>query len=71
VANGAARHAEVLRVGFGHTLTDGTIRPLHVKPGDHIYFAMLAGSEIRIGRETYIITREEEVFGIIPDALDE
>lgn len=62
-----AKYAEVLAVGHGHLMPDGKLVPLKVKVGDRVYFAALAGATIRLGRETYQITREEEIFGIIHD----
>lgn len=64
----AARFAEVISVGCGHLTSDGALRPLKVKPGDKVYFAALAGAEIRLGNEEFLITREEEILGIVREA---
>lgn len=66
-AMNAAKYAEVVAVGDGHRSSDGKIFPLKCKVGDRIYFAALAGAEIRLGGQTYHITREEEVMGIMRD----
>lgn len=60
-----ARFAEVIAVGCGHLTADGSVRPLKVKPGDRIYFAALAGARLRLGREEFQVTREEEILGIV------
>ena len=63
VRNGA-KYGEVVKVGEGRIMNDGTIKPLKVRPGMEVYYVALAGAEIRLGSETFIITREEELLGI-------
>ena len=52
-------------VGEGKLLSDGTIRPLIVKVGDKIVFGKYSGTELKFDGEEYLITREEELLGII------
>ncbi len=56
---------EVVAVGNGKVLEDGTVRPLAVKPGDRILFGKYSGTDIKIGGEEHLIVREDEVLGII------
>ena len=57
--------AEVIAVGAGKRLEDGTTVPCDVKAGDRILFGKYAGTEIKIDDVEHIILREEEVLGII------
>ena len=56
---------EVLAVGQGKLLDDGTVRELQVKVGDRIVFGRYAGTEIKIDGADRLVLREDEVFGIV------
>ena len=56
---------QVLAVGAGKIMKDGSTRPLAVKEGDRILFAKYAGTEIKIDGEEHLILSEEEVLGVI------
>ena len=62
------QEGEVMAVGRGKRLEDGTIVPLDVKVGDRILFGKYSGSEIKIDGEEYVIMREDEVLGILEGA---
>ena len=55
----------VIAVGTGKRLEDGTLVKLDVKAGDRILFGKYAGTEIKIGDVEHVILREDEVLGII------
>lgn len=57
----------VIAVGTGKILKDGSKRPLVVKAGDRILFAKYAGTEIKLDGEEHIIMSEEEVLGVVTD----
>ncbi len=57
--------AEVIAVGNGKILEDGTVRKLEVKAGDKVLFGKYSGSEVKIGGEEHLILREDDVLGII------
>ena len=57
--------AQVVAVGAGKILKDGSKRPLAVKAGDRVLFAKYSGTEIKIDGEEHLILSEEEVLGII------
>ena len=57
--------AEVIAVGTGRTLEDGTVRPLQVKAGDRVLFAKYAETEVKVGGETMLLLREDDLLGII------
>jgi chaperonin GroES len=56
---------EVIAVGPGAQLDSGKIRPMDVKPGDKIIYGKYAGTEVKVGKEEYIILRQEDVLAII------
>jgi chaperonin GroES len=62
------QEAEVMAVGRGKRLEDGTIVPLDVKAGDRVLFGKYSGSEIKLDGVEYIIMREDEVLGIFEAA---
>jgi chaperonin GroES len=55
----------VVAVGEGKLLNDGSLRPLNVRVGDKIVFGKYSGTELKFEGEEYLITREEELLGII------
>lgn len=57
--------AEVIAVGNGKLLEDGSQRPLGVKAGDRILFGKYAGSEIKLDDVEYLIMREDDVLAVI------
>ncbi len=56
---------EVLAVGNGKKLEDGTVIPLDVKAGDRILFGKYAGTEVKVDGIDHLILREDEVLGVI------
>jgi len=56
---------EILAVGNGRTMDDGTVVPLLVKVGDRVVFGKYSGTEIKVGGEDRLILREEEILGVV------
>jgi chaperonin GroES len=56
---------EVVAVGSGKRLEDGTVVALDVKKGDRILFGKYAGTEIKVDGVEHLILREDEVLGVI------
>ena len=56
---------EVIAVGPGAQLDSGKIKPMDVKRGDKIIYGKYAGTEVKVGKEEYIILRQEDVLAII------
>ena len=57
--------AEVIAVGSGKLLENGTRVPPDVKAGDRILFGKYSGAETKIEAEEYLILREDEILGVI------
>ncbi len=56
---------EVLAVGNGKILEDGSVRKLDLKVGDRVLFGKYAGTEVKIDGEERLIVREDDVLGVI------
>lgn len=55
---------EVLAVGEGKLLDDGTVRALALKEGDKILFGKYSGTEIKLDGEDIVVMREDDVLAI-------
>jgi chaperonin GroES len=60
------QEGEVVAVGNGKVLDNGTTVSLDVKVGDKILFGRYSGTEIEIGGEDVLILREDEVLAVLP-----
>ena len=57
--------AEVIAVGAGRQLGDGSVREISLNVGDLILFGKYTGDEIKLEGQEHIILREEDVLAII------
>jgi chaperonin GroES len=55
----------VIAVGNGKVLNSGESRPLDVKVGDKVLFGKYSGNEVKLGEETLLVMREEDIMGVI------
>ncbi len=55
---------EVLAVGTGKVLENGTTVPPSVKPGDRVLFAQHAGVEVKVDDQEFLLLREDHIMGI-------
>jgi len=62
------QEGEIMAIGKGKRLEDGTVVPLDVKTGDRILFGKYSGNEIQLDGVEYIIMREEDVLGVLDAA---
>ena len=58
---------EVIAVGNGKILEDGSVRPMSVKPGDKVLFGKYAGQSVKVEGEELLVLREEYILGVIED----
>jgi chaperonin GroES len=56
---------EVLAVGKGKILENGSVRPMDIKVGDKVLFGKYAGTEIKIEGEEVVVMREDDVMAIL------
>jgi chaperonin GroES len=59
------QQGEVIAVGKGKRLEDGTLTAIDVKPGDRVLFGKYSGSETKVEGTEYIIMREDDVLGVL------
>ena len=59
------QEGEVVAIGNGKRLDNGTLQALDCKVGDRVLFGKYSGSEIKIDGTEHLILREEEVLGIL------
>ena len=59
------QEGEIVAVGTGKTLDNGTKVELAVKVGDKVLFGKYAGTEVKLDGEEYLIMREDDILGII------
>ncbi len=59
------QEAEVVAVGHGKRLEDGTLVALNVKVGDRILFGKYSGNDIRVDGQEYLIMREDDGLGVL------
>jgi chaperonin GroES len=56
---------EVLAVGTGKILEDGSVRALQLKVGDKVLFGKYSGQSVKVHGEEVLVMREEDVMGVI------
>jgi chaperonin GroES len=62
------QEGEVVAVGKGKLLENGTRIEPDVKSGDRVLFGKYAGTEVTLDGDVYLIMREDEILGIIERA---
>lgn len=56
---------EVIAVGSGRLLDNGTRVPLEVKKGDIVLFGKYAGTDIKIDGVEHLVMREEDILAVL------
>jgi len=56
---------EIVAVGNGRKLENGSTQPMDVKAGDKVLFGKFAGSEVKVGDEDLLMMIENDILGII------
>ena len=59
------QQGEVVSVGKGTVLEDGSSRPMDVQVGDVVVFGKYSGNEIKVDGEELLIMKEDEVLAVI------
>jgi chaperonin GroES len=59
------QEGEVVAVGDGTRLENGTVVPLALKAGDRVLFGKWSGSEVRLNGEDLLIMSESDILGIL------
>lgn len=58
---------EVLAVGPGKVLDDGSVRAVGLNVGDRVVFGQYGGNTIKVDGEELLILSENEIFGVLED----
>jgi len=56
---------EVVAVGNGRTANNGELIAMEVKAGDKVIFGKYSGNEVKVGDETLLIMREEDILAVV------
>ena len=64
------QEGEVVAVGDGKILENGTRVAMDVKKGDRILFGKYSGSEVKLDGVEYLIMREDDILGILSSAAE-
>ncbi len=59
------QEGEVIAVGNGKVLDNGTKIAMEVKVGDKILFGKYSGSDIKVDGEEFLIMREDDILGVL------
>ncbi|KJS18289.1 MAG: molecular chaperone GroES [Peptococcaceae bacterium BRH_c4b] len=59
------QEGEVVAVGSGRLLDNGSKVAIDLKVGDKVLFSKYAGNEVKINEVEYLILREADVLGVI------
>lgn len=56
---------EIVAVGNGKPLDNGSVRALDVKVGDKVLFGKYSGSEVKVDGETLLVMREDDLVAVV------
>lgn len=56
---------EVVAVGEGTVLDNGTTKKPAVKKGDKVLFGKYSGTEVKLNGTEYLVVREDDIFAIL------
>ena len=56
---------EIVAIGKGRVLEDGTVRPLDVKVGDRVLFGKYSGQTVKVHGDELLVMREEDIMGVV------
>jgi len=56
---------EVVAVGEGKPLDNGSTRAPKVKAGDKVLFGKYSGTEVKLDGVDYLVVKEEDIFAIL------
>ncbi|MGV8892597.1 MAG: co-chaperone GroES [Burkholderiaceae bacterium] len=56
---------EVLAIGNGKILEDGSVRALAVKVGDRVLFGKYSGQTVKVKGDELLVMREEDIMAVV------
>lgn len=55
---------EVIAVGNGKVLEDGTVRKLDLEVGDQVLYGKYSGTEIKVDGQDLLVMREDDIMAV-------
>jgi chaperonin GroES len=55
----------VIAVGDGKALDNGTVRAPKVKVGDQVLFGKYSGTEVKLDGTDYLVVKEDDIFAVL------
>lgn len=59
------QQGEIVAVGPGKKLDDGSLQKVDVQVGDRVVFGQYAGNKIKVDGQEWLIMNESEIFGVV------
>lgn len=59
------QEGEVIAVGKGKRLENGSFQELDIRVGDRVLFSKYGGTEVKVDHEDYLIMREDDILGVM------
>nr|P31295.1 RecName: Full=Co-chaperonin GroES; AltName: Full=10 kDa chaperonin; AltName: Full=Chaperonin-10; Short=Cpn10 [Allochromatium vinosum]AAA23318.1 GroES [Allochromatium vinosum DSM 180] len=56
---------EIIAVGHGKILDNGSVRALDVKVGDSVLFGKYSGTEVKLDGKEFLVMREEDIMAVV------
>jgi chaperonin GroES len=56
---------EVIAVGPGKTLDNGTVAPMEVNIGDKVVYSKYGGTEVKVDGQDVLIMRQDDILGVV------
>jgi len=56
---------EVVAIGPGKLSENGSRAPMSVKPGDIVLFKKYSPDEVKVGKEEFLVIREEDILAVV------
>ena len=56
---------EVVAVGEGKALDNGSLRAPKVKAGDKVLFGKYSGTEVKLDGTDYLVVKEDDIFAVL------
>jgi len=57
----------IVAVGNGKVLVDGSVRKLDLKKGDQVLFGKYSGTEVKVDGDDLLVMREEDIMAVFED----
>ena len=59
------QEGEVVAVGPGKRLDNGSVQEMGLKKGDKILFSKYGATDVKVDGEDYLIMREDDILGVL------